>query len=117
MRDMRLIDERVITLFSPDTILDDVKRVLSNLGITFEVKKEGEGNYKVFGKKDESEILISISTVWKPFSSLPGFSTGKSLAISDPAPIVSIKTYSSGNDTFNRTLKLRVELGLLRAGG
>ncbi len=70
-----------------------------------------------FGKKDKFEILVSISTVWKPFKSLPGFSTGRSLAIVDPAPIVSIKTYSSGDDAFNKMLKLRVELGLLRAGG
>lgn len=114
---MKLIDERVITLFSPETILDDVKRVLNNLGMSFEVKKEGEGDYKISGKKGETEILISISTVWKPFKSLPGFSTGKSLAIADPAPIVSIRTYSSGDDAFNRMLKLKLELGLLRAGG
>ncbi len=46
--DVRLIDEWVITLFFPETILEDVKRVLSNLSITFEVKKESEGDYRVF---------------------------------------------------------------------
>lgn len=117
MERMSLIDERVITLFSPETILDDVKRVLRNLGIAFEVRKEGENEYRIFGKKDKFDVLVTISTVWKPFRSLPGFSTGKSLAIADPAPIVTVRTYSSGDEAFKATLRQRLELGLLRAGG
>lgn len=114
---MRLIDERVITLFSPETLLDDIKRVLKNLDIDFEVRSEGKGNYSIVGKKLGIEVLIEIYTTWKPFRSLPGFATGKSLAIADPAPIVTVRTYSSGDEDFNKMLRFRLELGLLRAGG
>ena len=114
---MKLIDKRTIHFIPPRVLLEDALRVLRALKINYDVNEMGENSWKVTGKKGDIVIEISITSTFKPYRQMPGFSVGTSLALADQVPMTTIETRSSGDEVFNKMLMWRLELGLLRAGG
>ncbi|MEM0090972.1 MAG: hypothetical protein QXE40_02220 [Nitrososphaerota archaeon] len=112
---MRLIFKKAYGFCNPSTLLDDIKRVLTNYGAHIKnIEKSGKQAWNVSAEKEGVNILAKLSYTSLPIKEQPAF---RSSGLSGYISICEVELYSSGDENFNEAFRRRFELGLFRAGG
>ncbi|MEM2909959.1 MAG: hypothetical protein QXO01_02680 [Nitrososphaerota archaeon] len=112
---MQLIFKKAYGFCNPSTLLDDIKRVLTNYGMYIKnIEKSGEQAWNIAAEKGDVSVLAKLSYTSLPIKEQPAF---RSSGLSGYVSICEVELYSSGDDGFNEPFRRRFELGLFRAGG
>jgi len=105
---LQLLERRIVYLIPPHTLLEDVKRIFKGSSIDIEEVKVEKSSWQIIGTKDGALIKAALSFTIKRINELMIFGD---------IPVSELEVYSEGNESLNRNLKRRMEIGLLRAAG
>jgi len=103
-----LLERRTIYLIPPHTLLEDVKRIFKGLSINIKEVKIEKSSWRILGAKNGVLVKAALSFTIKQINELMIFGE---------TSISELEVYSEGNENFNKMLKRRIEIGLLRAAG